>query len=152
MTFPWFRLGLIVIALLVWAGLWLLVNRTRTGAVIRAAVDDQEMARAIGIRVPLIFMVMFAFGAVLAAFAGVWGGAFTGLAPGEEFQILILALVVVVVGGLGSVNGALLAAALVGLVDEFGRALFPELAFFTIFAPVALLLAFRPRGLFGKVA
>ncbi len=151
-TFPWFRLGLIVIALLVWAGLWLLVNRTRTGAVIRAAVDDQEMARAIGVRVPLIFMVMFAFGAVLAAFAGVWGGAFTGLAPGEEFQILILALVVVVVGWLGSVNGALLAAALVGLVDEFGRALFPELAFFTIFAPVALLLAFRPRGLFGKVA
>jgi branched-subunit amino acid ABC-type transport system permease component len=95
-------------------------------------------------------MVMFAFGAVLAAFAGVWGGAFTGLAPGEEFQILILALVVVVVGGLGSVNGALIGAALVGLVDEFGRALFPEFAFFTLFAPVALLLALRPQGLFGK--
>ncbi|WP_167762242.1 branched-chain amino acid ABC transporter permease [Blastococcus sp. CT_GayMR20] len=151
-TFPWFRLGLIVIAVVVWAGLWLLVNRTRAGAVIRAAVDDQEMARAIGIRVPVIFMVMFSFGAALAAFAGVWGGAFTGLAPGEEFQILILALVVVVVGGLGSVNGALLAAALVGLVDEFGRALFPEFAFFTVFAPVALLLALRPQGLFGKAA
>ncbi len=151
-TFPWYRLALIGVALLVWLGLWLLVNRTRTGAMIRAAVDDQEMARAVGIRVPFIFMVVFAFGAALAAFAGIWGGAFTGLAPGTEFQILILAVVVVVVGGLGSVNGALLAAALVGLMDEFGKALFPELAFFTIFAPVAVLLAFRPRGLLGKAA
>ena len=152
LTFPWFRLALIGVALVVWLGLWLLVNRTRTGAMIRAAVDDQEMARAVGIRVPFIFMIVFALGAALAAFAGVWGGNFTGLAPGTEFQILILAVVVVVVGGLGSVNGALLAAALVGLMDEFGKALFPELAFFTIFAPVAVLLAFRPRGLFGKAA
>ncbi len=151
-TFPWFRLGLIVIALVVWAALWLLVNKTRTGAIIRAAVDDQEMARAVGLRVPVIFMLVFAFGAALAAFAGVWGGAFTGLAPGTELQILILALIVVVVGGLGSLNGALLAAAMVGLVDEFGKALFPELAFFTIFAPVALLLAVRPQGLLGKAA
>lgn len=151
-TFPWFRLGLIFIALLVWFALWLLVNRTRTGAKIRAAVDDQDMARAVGIRVPVIFMTVFAFGSALAAFAGVWGGAFTGLEPGTEFQMLIMALVVVVVGGLGSVNGALLAAALVGLLDEFGKAYFPEFAMFTIFAPVALLLAFRPRGLLGKEA
>lgn len=149
-TFPWFRLGLIVVALLLWIGLWVLVNKTTTGAKIRAAVDDEEMARAVGIKVRTIFMVVFALGAALAAFAGVWGGAFTGLAPGTEFQILIFAVVVVVVGGLGSVNGALLAAALVGLVDEFGKALFPELGYFTIFAPVALLLAFRPTGLFGR--
>jgi branched-chain amino acid transport system permease protein len=149
-TFPWFRIGLIAIALLVWFGLWYLVNRTRAGAQIRAAVDDQEIARAVGIKVPLIFMVVFACGSALAAFAGVWGGAFTGLEPGTEFQMLIMALVVVVVGGLGSVNGALLAAAVVGLVDEFGKTLFPEFAMFTVFAPVALLLAIRPQGLFGR--
>jgi branched-chain amino acid transport system permease protein len=152
LTFPWFRVALIGIALLVWVGLWFLVNRTRAGAQIRAAVDDQEMARAVGIKVPLIFMVVFACGSALAAFAGVWGGAFTGLEPGTEFQMLIMALVVVVVGGLGSVNGALLAAALVGLVDEFGKALFPEFAMFTVFAPVAVLLAIRPQGLFGRAS
>lgn len=151
-TLPWFRLGLIAVALLVWVALWLLMNRTKTGARIRAAVDDQEMARAVGIRVPRIFMTVFAFGAALAAFAGVLGGAFTGLQAGTEFQMLILALIVVVLGGLGSVNGALLAAALVGLADEFGKAYFPELAMFTIFAPVAVLLAFRRRGLFGREA
>lgn len=148
-AFPHFRLALIFVALIVYAGLHLLITRTTIGAKVRASVDDEQIARAVGIRVPLIFVSVFGVGTALAAFAGVWGGAFTGLQPGTEFDILLLALVVVVVGGLGSVSGALLAALVVGLVDEFGKWLFPAYALFTLYAPVALLLAFRPRGFFG---
>lgn len=149
-AFPHFRLGLIVVAVLVWLGLHLLITRTRIGAMVRAAVDDEWIARSVGIRVPVIFVSVFGLGTALAAFAGVWGGAFTGLAPGSEFEILLLALVVTVVGGLGSVGGALIAAVGVGLLDEFGKWLFPSYALFTLYAPVAVLLALRPQGLFGK--
>lgn len=148
-AFPHFRLALIVVALLVYLGLHVLISRTTIGAKVRASVDDEAIARSVGIRVPLIFVSVFGVGTALAAFAGVWGGAFTGLQPGTEFEILLLALVVVVVGGLGSVSGALLAALAVGLLDEFGKWLFPSYALFTLYAPVALLLAFRPRGFFG---
>lgn len=149
-TFPTFRLALIGVAVGIFVALWLVIHRTRVGAQLRAAVDDEAMARAVGLRVPALFMSVFGAGAALAAFGGVWGGAFTGLEPGGEFTILLLALVVVVVGGLGSVTGAFFAALLVGLVDEFGKWLFPGFALFTLYAPVALLLALRPRGLFGK--
>ncbi len=149
-VFPHFRLALIVVAIAVWLALHLLIAKTKVGAMVRASVDDEEIARSVGIRVPLIFVTVFGVGTALAAFAGVWGGAFTGLAPGAEWEILLLALVVVVVGGLGSVGGALIAALTVGLLDEFGKWLFPTYALFTVYAPVALLLAFRPRGFFGK--
>lgn len=149
-AFPHFRMALIVVALVVFAGLQLLLTRTKVGAMVRASVDDEWIARSVGIRVPLIFVTVFGVGTALAAFAGVWGGAFTGLAPGGEWEILLLALVVVVVGGLGSVPGALLAALAVGLLDEFGKWLFPTYALFTVYAPVVVLLAMRPRGFFGK--
>lgn len=149
-AFPHFRLALIVVAILIWAALHLLITRTRIGAMVRAAVDDEWIARSVGIRVPVIFVTVFGIGTALAAFAGMWGGAFTGLAPGSEFEILLLALVVTVVGGLGSVGGALLAAMGVGLLDEFGKWLFPTYALFTLYAPVAVLLAIRPQGLFGR--
>jgi branched-chain amino acid transport system permease protein len=149
-AFPHFRLALIGVALAVWAGLTLLISRTKIGAMVRASVDDEEIARSVGIKVPVIFVTVFGVGTALAAFAGVWGGAFTGLAPGSEWEILLLALVVVVVGGLGSVGGALVAALTVGLLDEFGKWLFPTFALFTLYAPVAVLLALRPRGFFGK--
>lgn len=147
---PWFRLGLIAVALVVFAVMWLLINRTKVGAMLRAAVDDEEIARTTGVPVPALFAGVLGAGSGLAAFAGVWGGAFTGLEPGGEFSILLLALVVVVVGGLGSVGGALVAALGVGLVDELGKWLFPSFALFTLYAPVAVLLALRPQGLFGR--
>ena len=149
-AFPHFRLALIVLAILVWLLLHLLITRTRIGAQVRASVDDEPIARSVGINVPAIFVTVFGAGTALAAFAGVWGGAFTGLQPGNEWDILLLALVVVVVGGLGSTGGALIAAFAVGLVDQFGKVLFPTFALFTLYAPVAVLLAFRPQGLFGK--
>ncbi len=149
-AFPHFRMALIVLAIVIFVALHLLITRTRIGAMVRASVDDEQVARSVGIRVPVIFVTVFGVGTALAAFAGVWGGAFTGLQPGSEWQILLLALVVVVVGGLGSVGGALVAALTVGLLDEFGKWLFPTYALFTVYAPVAVLLAVRPQGFFGK--
>lgn len=150
--FPTYRLGLIVVAVALFLLTWVVMHRTRTGAMVRAAVDDEEMARSVGVPVPALFMAVFGAGSALAAFGGVWGGAFTGLDPDQGFMVLLLALVVVVVGGLGSVTGAFVAAMLVGLVDEFGNWLFPSFALFVLYAPVAVLLAFRPRGLFGTRA
>lgn len=149
-VFPKFRLVLIGVAVALAVVVGALLKYTPTGAKVRAAVDDEEIARAVGIRVPLVFLLVFGCGTGLAAFAGVWGGAFTSLAPDSGFEVLLLALIVVVVGGLGSIGGALLAAFLVGLVDQYGKVWFPEWALFTLYASVAALLALRPRGLFGK--
>ncbi len=150
-VFPKFRIFLIVLALALAAAIMAFLRFSSVGAKVRAAVDDQEIARTVGIPVPLIFLLVFGAGTGLAAFAGVWGGALTSLSPETGFDILLLAFVVVVVGGLGSVPGALIAAFAVGLLDQYGKVLFPEWALFTIYAPVALFLAFRPTGLMGKV-
>lgn len=150
LSFPLYRIFIVVVAVLVGLLLWLALDRTRTGAMIRAAVDDAEMAQGVGIRVPLISLAVFALGACLAAFGGVIGGAFLGVYPGADFEVLPYAFVVVIVGGLGSLPGAMVGSLLVGLVDNFGKALFPELSYFTLFAPMALILALRPTGLFGR--
>ena len=150
-VFPKFRLAIIVIAVLVLVSTQTLLRRTSIGARVRAATDDPEIARTTGVRVPLLFMLIFGLGSAVAAFAGVWGGAFTSLAPDLGFDVLLLALVVVVVGGLGSVPGAFLAAMCVGVIDQMGRILAPQWALFTIYAAVALFLALRPGGFLGKV-
>ncbi len=149
-SFPTYRIFIMLVALAVGVLLWLALERTRTGAMIRAAVDDPEMAGGVGINVPLVSMAVFALGACLAAVAGVIGGAFLGVFPGADFEVLPYAFVVVIVGGLGSLPGAMVGSVLVGLLDTFGKALFPELSYFTLFAPMALILALRPTGLFGR--
>ena len=149
--FPIYRIFIIVVAVVVGAALWLALDRTRVGAMIRAAVDDPEMAQGIGIRVPRISLGVFGLGAALAAFGGVVGAGFLGVYPGLDFEILPYAFVVVIVGGLGSLPGAMVGSLLVGLLDNFGKALFPELSYFTLFAPMALILALKPTGLFGRV-
>ena len=149
-VFPTYRLFVIVIGLVVGLGLWWLQEGTRLGAMIRAGVDDAEMARGTGVNVGLLSTAVFAFGAFLAALGGIIGGPFVGVYPGADFEILLLAFVVVIIGGLGSLKGAFVGALLVGLLDTFGKARFPELAMFTIFAPMALVLAVRPTGLFGS--
>ena len=150
LRFPRYRLFIMALAVVVGASLWLGLDRTRAGAMIRAAVDDAEMAQGVGIRVPTVSMGVFALGAFLAALGGVIGGGFLGVYPGLDFEILPYAFVVVIVGGLGSLPGAMVGSLLVGLLDNFGKALFPELAYFTLFAPMALILALRPTGLFGR--
>ncbi len=150
LRFPAYRLFIIGVAILVGAALWLVLDKTRVGAMIRAAVDDREMAQGVGIRVPAVSMGVFALGAALAALGGVIGGGFLGVYPGADFEVLPYAFVVVIVGGLGSLPGAMVGSLLVGLLDNFGKALFPELSYFTLFAPMALILALKPTGLFGR--
>lgn len=150
LLFPTYRIFIVVVALVIGALLWVALEGTRTGALIRAAVDDAEMAQGVGINVPRVSTLVFALGAGLAALGGVIGGAFLGIYPGADFEVLPYAFVVVIVGGLGSLHGAMVGSLLVGLLDNFGKALFPELSYFTLFAPMALILALRPTGLFGR--
>ncbi len=149
-SFPFLRLFMIGAAAVLFAVLWWFQEKTRAGAMVRAAVDNAEMTEALGINVPLLRMVVFGLGALLAGFGGVVGSAFMGIYPGLDFEILPYAFVVVIVGGMGSLSGALVAAIVLGLVDNFGKALFPEISYFTLFAPMGLVLAVRPSGLFGR--
>src|SRR5262245_58145090 len=148
--FPVYRVFIVVVAALVALGLWLVLERTRLGAMMRATVDDAEMARGVGINVFRISMGVFAMGASLAALAGVVAGGFMGVYPGADFEILPFAFVVVIVGGMGSLKGSIVGSLLVGLLDNFGKVFFPELSYFTLFAPMAAILAVRPTGLFGR--
>ena len=149
LIFPSYRLFLIVAGAVIGVVLWLVQERTKIGAMVRAAVDDAEIARATGINVSWLSTVVFALGAALAALGGILAGPVLGMYPGADFEILLLAFVVVIIGGLGSLKGAFVGALLVGCLDNFGKALFPEFAYFTTFAPMALILAVRPAGLFG---
>lgn len=149
-TYPRFRLFTLVVGVAVAAVLWYLHNRTRVGAIVRAGVDDAEMVSALGINVPAVFTGVFLLGAVLAGLAGVVGGGFLSLYRGADSEILLFGLVVVIIGGMGSLEGAIIGSLVVGLLDTFGKALFPEVSYFTIFGPMAIMLALRPRGLFGR--
>ena len=151
LSFPTYRIFIVAAAVLIGIALWLLLEQTRAGAMIRAAVDDAEMAGGVGINVSVVSLGVFAAGACLAALGGVIGGGFLGVYPGADFEVLPYAFVVVIVGGLGSLPGAMVGSLLVGLLDNFGKALFPELSYFTLFAPMALILSLRPTGLFGRV-
>lgn len=149
-VFPIYRLFVILIAGIVAILLWMFNEKTLVGAKLRAAVDDHEMAEGVGVNVPLVSGLMFAMGAFLAAFGGVMGGPIFGVYPGADFEFLPLAFVVTIVGGMGSLKGAAVGSLLVGLIDNFGKALVPELSYFTLFAPMAIVLAIKPTGLFGR--
>ncbi len=148
--FPGYRIFMIGMALAIGIALWLAMEKTRMGAAVRATVDDAEMARGCGIDTNRISMFIFALGAFLAALGGVIGGAFLGVYPGLDFEMLPLAFAVVIIGGMGSLGGAAIGALAVGLADNFGKALFPEISYFTLYAPMVLILAVKPTGLFGR--
>ncbi|MBI4887089.1 MAG: branched-chain amino acid ABC transporter permease [Acidobacteria bacterium] len=149
-VFPSYRLFVILVAALVGVGLWAVNEKTLIGARLRATVDDPEMAAATGINVARLSGLVFAAGAALAAFGGVMGGPILGGYAGIDFDLLPLAFVVVIVGGMGSLKGALVGSIVVGMIDNFGKALVPELSYFTLFAPMVLVLAFKPTGLYGR--
>jgi branched-chain amino acid transport system permease protein len=152
MIYPTFRFVLIFFGVAIAGVLWLLYTRTQIGAVVRAGVDDREQVSATGIDVDRLFVMVSALASFLAGMAGVVGGAFLTLYPGAEWEILIVALVVVIVGGLGSLGGAMIGAMVVGLLDAYGRWLLPEFSYFVLFGPMAILLLFRPQGIAGRAA
>lgn len=148
-AYPRYRLFLIALATFIGLALYLVQQRTRAGAIMRAGVDDREMTGMMGINVDRVFAAMFVFGGALAGLAGVAAAGQLTMRPGADTDILLFALVVVIVGGLGSVKGAAVGSVLIGVIDSFARVWIPELAYFAIFAPMALVLVLRPRGLFG---
>jgi branched-chain amino acid transport system permease protein len=152
LAFPAYRLAVVVIAFLVALFLYLLMERTRLGAMIRAGVDDRDMARAVGIPVSRLFTIVFCLGAALAGAGGVIGGPIMSAYPGLDADMLPLALIVVILGGVGSLIGAFVGAFITGFVYTFGVARFPDLAYVILFLPMILVIAFRPKGLFGKFA
>jgi branched-chain amino acid transport system permease protein len=148
-TYPTYRLVLIGVGAVLALVVHVVVERTRVGALVRATVADRDMVAALGVDNRLVKVVVFAVGSLLATVAGVLGGPLYGARPGLDATVLILALVVVVIGGLGSVRGALLGALIIGQVDTLGRVLLPDLASFVLFAALALVLVLRPQGLLG---
>ena len=148
------RLFMLGVAIVVGALLWVWLNKTRMGLVIRAGVDDQSMVRALGINISVVFAVTFFVGAFLAGMGGVMGASFSGVAPGADGQWLLNSLVVVIIGGLGSIKGAAAGSLLYGLVIAFAPAYLPsDYTFYAIvltFVLLALVLAVRPNGLFGR--
>jgi branched-chain amino acid transport system permease protein len=150
LIFPLYRLAVVLVAVVVAAGLWFMVDLTRLGAMIRAGVDDAPIARVVGIRVSRLFTLVFALGAALAAFAGVVGAPILSVYPGLDADMLPLALIVVILGGAGSLPGALVGSFLMGFLYNFGQARFPDLAYVILFLPMVLVLVLRPQGLFGK--
>ena len=147
-----YRMALLPIGIVIGVLLWLLLNRTRVGMMIRAGVDDRQMLAASGVNVNLVFAVTFAIGAGLAGFGGVIGAVELSMVPGEDVRLLLASLNVVIVGGMGSVVGAALGAAILGLAETYGLAYAPTYSVVFTFVILVLVMAFRPRGLLGRPA
>ena len=152
LTYPFYRLVVLAAAIVIGVGLWLVLNRTRIGMMIRAGVDDRAMLSATGVNVQLVFAIVFAIGAGLAGFAGVVGGTALSIAPGEDVRYLLASLVVVIVGGMGSITGAAIGALLIGLAEQIGLAYFPTYGVVFTFVIMVAVLAFRPQGIMGRTA
>ena len=150
MVYPIFRFAIIVVGIILYIGFWWLVDKTRMGSIVRAGMDDKEMTMGLGINLELVTAAVFFFGTSITGIAGVIGAQLLGADLQLPLTILKYAMVVVVVGGVGSIHGAFLGSMLIGLIDTFGRALFPQLAMFTIFLAMIVILLFRPIGLLGR--
>jgi branched-chain amino acid transport system permease protein len=150
LQYPLVRLVIFAAAVLLGVGMWLALNRTRIGVLIRAGVDDRDMLSVLGYRVQLVFVAVFAFGAGLAGMAGVVGGTFTSLSLGEDQHFLLASLQVVIVGGMGSIPGAAIGAVIIGLAEQFGLSYFQNYATVLTFVIMVVVLALRPQGLMGR--
>jgi branched-chain amino acid transport system permease protein len=148
--YPFSRVAIIVVGLVVAIGLWWLQDKTRIGAIVRAGMDDSDMTKGLGVNLELVAGGLFFVGAFLAGFAGVIGAQLIGANVGLGLDILLLALIVVVIGGMGSVQGSLIGAMMIGLVDAFGKILFPDFAMFMLYFLMVVVLVIKPTGLLGR--
>ncbi|MEY9183869.1 branched-chain amino acid transport system permease protein [Bradyrhizobium sp. USDA 326] len=150
LRYPMVRLVIFAASVIIGVAMWLALNRTRIGMIIRAGVDDRDILAATGVRIQLVFVGVFAFGAGLAGIAGVVGGTFQSLSPGEDIRFLLASLVVVIVGGMGSIPGAALGALIIGLAEQLGSVYIPTYAIVVTFLIMVLVLAIRPQGLLAR--
>jgi branched-chain amino acid transport system permease protein len=150
LRYPMVRLVILVAAIVIGIAMWLALNRTRVGMMVRAGVDDRDMLAATGVPIQLVFVVVFALGAGLAGIAGVVGGTFQSISPGEDTRFLLASLVVVIVGGMGSIPGAALGAVIIGLAEQLGSVYIPTYAIVVTFLIMVLVLALRPQGLLAR--
>ena len=150
LKYPAVRMAILLAAIVVGVAMWLVLNRTRLGMLIRAGVDDREMLAASGVRIQYVFLAVFGFGAGLAGVAGIVGGTFQSLSPGEDTRFLLASLVVVIVGGMGSIPGAAIGALVIGLSEQLGLVYAPTYSVVFTFLIMAAVLAFRPQGLLGR--
>jgi branched-chain amino acid transport system permease protein len=150
LRYPLVRLVIFVASVVIGAAMWLALNRTRFGMMVRAGVDDREILAATGVHIQIVFVVVFALGAGLAGIAGVVGGTFQSISPGEDTRFLLASLVVVIVGGMGSIPGAALGALIIGLAEQLGSVYIPTYAIVVTFLIMVLVLALRPQGLLAR--
>lgn len=151
MIYPGFRVIVLGLGIAIGLCVWALLKKTKIGMAVRAGVDDREITAAMGINVKRNITLVFMLSAALAGIAGVVGASFLSLEPGADYHMLTLSLVVMIIGGMGSLGGAAVGALMIGIILSFGAAYFPEFSLFLTFAPMALILAIRPQGLFGRV-
>jgi len=150
LRYPMVRLVILAASIVIGVAMWLALNRTRVGMMVRAGVDDRDMLAATGVHIQLVFVVVFALGAGLAGIAGVVGGTFQSISPGEDTRFLLASLVVVIVGGMGSIPGAALGAVIIGLAEQLGSVYIPTYAIVVTFLIMVLVLALRPQGLLAR--
>ncbi len=150
LSYPIVRLAIFAASVVIGVAMWLALNRTRIGMIVRAGVDDRDILAAMGVRIQLVFVLVFAFGAGLAGMAGVVGGTFQSLSPGEDTRFLLASLIVVIVGGMGSIPGAALGAVIIGVAEQIGLAYFPTYAIVLTFVIMVVVLAVRPQGLLAR--
>jgi branched-chain amino acid transport system permease protein len=151
LSYPVYRLFMSAVCLVLSVLLYLLIRHTRLGMMIRAGASNREMVQSLGLNINLVYRLVFALGVALAAFAGMIAAPVSSVYPGMGTQVLIICFVVVVIGGIGSIWGALVAALLIGLADTFGKVLIPEAAGVTVYVLMAAILLWRPEGLFRRV-
>ena len=150
LEFPVYRIFLILLGIILIIFMELVLTKTKIGALVRSGVDDAETTSAMGVNINAVFAVVYIVGTFLAGVGGVLGGALVGMEPRISFTYLPIMLAIVVVGGLGNIRGSYIASMLIAAIDTFGKALFPEFAYFTIFLPMAVILVFKPEGLFSR--